>query len=62
MDLIAVDVTDFPAVARGEWVELFGPNMPIGEVAAAAGTIAYELMTGLSRRAERVYLNAPGTA
>jgi alanine racemase len=43
-------------------VELFGPNMPIGEVAAAAGTIAYELMTGLSRRAERVYLNAPGTA
>jgi alanine racemase len=61
MDLIAVDVTDLPTVARGEWVELFGANMPIGEVAAAAGTIAYELMTGLSRRAERVYVNAPGT-
>ncbi len=55
MDLIAVDVTGIPGVSRGEWVELFGPNMPIDAVAAAAGTIGYELLTGLSRRAERVY-------
>jgi alanine racemase len=62
MDVIAIDVTGMPGVARGEWVELFGPNMPIDEVATAAGTIAYEILTGLSRRAERVYVNAPGRA
>ena len=56
MDLIAVDVTGIPGVSRGEWVELFGPNMPIDAVAAAAGTIGYELLTGLSRRAERAYV------
>lgn len=52
MDLVAVDVTDVPA-ARGDWVELFGPTVPLDEAAAHAGTIGYELLTGLSRRAER---------
>jgi alanine racemase len=58
MDLIATDVTDFPAdkVRRGGWAELFGLNVSIDEVAASVGTIAYELLTGLSRRAERRYL------
>jgi alanine racemase len=57
MDLIAADVTGIPAdaVRRGGWAELFGPNIPIDEVAAHAGTIPYELLTGLSRRAERRY-------
>ncbi|MGQ7794107.1 alanine racemase [Faunimonas sp. B44] len=55
MDLIAVDVTDLPEsnVEPGGWAELFGPCMPIDDVAADAGTIAYELLTGLSRRAAR---------
>ena len=60
MDLIAVDVTDLVGVAEGDWVELFGPNVPVDEVAEAAGTIGYEFLTGLSRRAERAYLNRPG--
>ena len=59
MDLIALDVTGLPGVSQGDWVELFGPNMPVDDVAAAAGTIGYELLTGLSRRAERLYLNGP---
>jgi alanine racemase len=46
-------------VRPGEYVELFGPNLPIDEVAAAAGTIAYELLTQLSRRAERLYIGGP---
>jgi alanine racemase len=62
MDLIAVDVTGVPGVCRGDWAELFGPNMPVDEVARAAGTIGYELLTGLSRRAERVYVGGPGDA
>ena len=60
MDLMAVDVTDVPAEVRvGDGAELFGPNMPIEEVAAAAATIPYELLTGLSRRAERRYIGGP---
>ncbi len=58
MDLIAVDVSDIPAeqVGPDRWGELFGPNLSIDAVADAAGTIAYELLTRLSHRAERTYL------
>ncbi len=56
MDLTAVDVTGIVGVAEGDWVELFGPNIPIDEVAASAGTIGYELLTQMSRRAARVYV------
>lgn len=52
MDLVAVDVTDARCV-RGDLVELIGPNVPLADVAQQAGTIAYELLTGLSRRAAR---------
>lgn len=52
MDLVAIDVTDVPC-ERGDWVELIGPNIPVDEVAEAAGTIGYEFFTSLSRRAER---------
>jgi alanine racemase len=56
MDLIAVDVTDVPGVERGDWVELFGPNIAVDEVAAAAETIGYELLTALGRRYRRLYV------
>jgi alanine racemase len=62
MDLLALDVTAIPGVGQGDWVELFGSNIPVDEVAAAAGSIGYELLTGLSRRAEQVYVNAPGAS
>lgn len=58
MDLLALDVTDLPdgLGERGQWVELFGPRIPVDEVAAHAGTIGYELLTGLGRRYGRRYL------
>lgn len=56
MDLIAVDVTEIRAVSRGDWAELFGPHVAIDEVARAAGTIGYELLTGLGRRYARTYV------
>jgi alanine racemase len=58
MDLTAFDVTDLGAdgVAAGDMVELFGPNIPIEEAAQAAGTISYELLTGIGRRYHRVYV------
>ncbi len=56
MDLIAIDVTHVPGVARGDWAELFGRHIPVDEVARHAGTIGYELLTGLGRRLERRYV------
>ena len=46
------DVTDCPpgALAPGDHIELFGANMPLDDVARAAGTIGYELLTGLGGR------------
>jgi alanine racemase len=55
MDLMAIDVTDAPAVKRGEFVTLIGDELGIDEVAGAAGTIAYELLTNLGQRYHRVY-------
>lgn len=59
MDLTMFDITDLPegAVKEGDWIELFGRNIPIDEAAAAAGTISYELLTSLGRRARRQYIN-----
>jgi alanine racemase len=56
MDLIAIDVTDIAGAERGDWVELFGPNISIDEVARNAETIGYELLTGLGRRYARTYI------
>jgi alanine racemase len=53
MDLIAVDVTDIPGVARDDWAELFGRHIPVDEVAGWSGTVGYELLTGLGHRYER---------
>jgi alanine racemase len=32
-----------------------GESLGVDEVAAAAGTIGYEILTGLGRRCQRVY-------
>jgi alanine racemase len=50
MDMIAVDITDLPAVNLGDPVELWGERLPVEEVAAAAGTTAYELVCAVSQR------------
>jgi len=61
MDLIAADITDIPVAALDAEgsdlrAELFGPTIDINDVAKAAGTIAYELLTNLSHRAARIYI------
>ncbi len=58
MDLTIFDVTDIPAteIRAGDYVELFGPNIPLDEVARAGGSIGYELLTGLGLRYERQYI------
>jgi alanine racemase len=57
MDLVCVDVTDLPpgAVHRGEHATLLGGEIGVDEVAAAAGTIGYEILTRLGPRCHLVY-------
>ncbi len=50
MDMLTIDVTGHPGVAIGDRVELWGPEIPVERVAAAAGTIAYELTCRVGRR------------
>ena len=60
MDLIVVDVTEVPegAVKRGDLVTLIGDELTLDEVARRAGTIGYEILTGLGRRYARAYVEA----
>lgn len=55
MDMLMIDVTGLN-VKPGEKVEILGPNITITEVAEKAGTIPYEILTGISQRVKRVYL------
>jgi alanine racemase len=50
MDMITVDVTDLPQVSVGSSAVLWGEGLPVDEIAAAAGTISYELLCGVTRR------------
>jgi alanine racemase len=57
MDLLAVDVTGIAenAVRRGDFVTLIGATIGVDELAAAAGTIGYEVLVNLGRRYHRIY-------
>ena len=58
MDLLTVELSGAPhaGLVVGDYLELLGGGAPLEEVAALAGTINYELLTSLSRRAHRIYL------
>jgi alanine racemase len=56
MDMFMVDITDVSPVQVGDEVIVFGAELPITELAALAGTIPYEIMTGISQRVKRVYV------
>jgi Alr-MurF fusion protein len=55
MDMCMLDVTDVPNVQEGDEVIIFGPELPITQIAEWAGTIPYEIMTDVSTRVKRVY-------
>ena len=50
MDMLCVDLTPVPAARVGTAVELWGGALPADEVAAAAGTVSYELICALAPR------------
>jgi alanine racemase len=52
MDLLAIDLRSAPAADVGSEVLLWGGELPVEHVAAAAGTIGYELVCGVTRRVQ----------
>lgn len=54
MDMISLDLRGQPDARVGDPVVLWGDGLPVEEVAAAAGTIGYELLCRIARRVEVV--------
>lgn len=55
MDLITLDATGAPDLAPGDRVDLLGPGQTVDDLASAAGTIGYEILTSLGTRYARSY-------
>ena len=50
MDLVTIDLRNAPDAKVGDAVVLWGRGLPVEEIADHAGTIAYELTCGVTRR------------
>ena len=55
MDQMMVDVTAAEEVTEGDEVEIFGAHIPVAEIAEKAGTIVWEIFTGITPRVMRCY-------
>ncbi|MEZ5542760.1 MAG: alanine racemase [Pseudomonadota bacterium] len=55
MDMICIDLGGQPDAVIGDDVILWGDGLPVDDVAHAAGTISYELLSGISRRVKYRY-------
>ncbi len=56
MDMVMIDVTDIANANEGDDVEIFGKHLSIQKIAKWCNTIAYEVMTTISQRVKRVYV------
>lgn len=64
MDMLGVDLTTLPESRAGDEVVLWGPELPVEQVARAVDTSPYELVCRVSRRVPRhsIELETPLTA
>ncbi len=56
MDMTMIDVGDIDCKV-GDQVVVFDENHPVTELAQRAGTIPYEILTGISKRVKRIYFH-----
>jgi alanine racemase len=56
MDLLTVDITDLPGTP--DHLDILGPHQTVDDLAEAAGTIGYEILTSLGSRYARRYMGA----
>jgi alanine racemase len=65
MDMTVVDLTEVPDAVAGDVATLIGADgterIGLDEVAAKAGTISYEVLTGMGARLPRLYLEGTRT-
>jgi len=54
MDMLTVDLGGLPEAGVGTPVTLWGEGLPCDEVAAAAGTLSYELLCALAARVRQI--------
>lgn len=57
MDMLTVDLRTLPNARLGMEAVLWGEDLPAEEIATAAGTIAYQLVTGVTGRVQRLHLH-----
>ncbi len=57
MDMCMLDITDIEDVNEGDEVIVFGKDLPINKLAQWANTIPYEVLTAISQRVKRIYIN-----
>jgi alanine racemase len=64
MDLTTFDVSNVPesAAQPGAFIDIISHVVTVDDVARAAGTIGYEILTALGNRFHRRYLPAPASA
>jgi Alr-MurF fusion protein len=55
MDMTMIDITEIPDAREGDEVIIFGNELSVAELAGWAGTIAYDILAGISQRVKRVY-------
>jgi len=55
MDMTMLDISGIKNVKEGDEVIVFGEALPLEKLAKWAGTIPYEIMTGISQRVKRIY-------
>ncbi len=55
MDMITLDLRARPDTTIGTPVVLWGEGLPVEEIAECAGTIAYQLLCGVSARVRSSY-------
>jgi Alr-MurF fusion protein len=55
MDMSFVDITGLHGINTGDYVEVFGKNAKIEDLAKAGNTIFYEILSKISLRIKRVY-------
>ncbi|HBF88316.1 MAG TPA: bifunctional UDP-N-acetylmuramoyl-tripeptide:D-alanyl-D-alanine ligase/alanine racemase [Bacteroidales bacterium] len=56
MDMCMIDVSGLKNINEGDEVIIFNEKHTISTIAKSLGTIPYEILTGISRRVKRVYI------
>ena len=60
MDMLTVDLRHCPDAGIGAEVQLWGPDLPVEELAQHADTVPYEILCAVHKRLEFVENGNPG--